>query len=369
MSSFSEESLEKKLVELNQSQQSIQGLSLWIIHHRKHHSKIVSTWQRELYKASNSRKLVFLYLANDVVQNSRKKAPEFSKEFGHCLKKVLEHLTALNLDERTVKSISRLVGIWKERNIFDPKVQEDLGKIWSKKSNEPGTPPGTPPLPKKPRKEVPTPKPVTPKPVTPKPAKVVVAEKKAEDKKNGSFSIEDKPEFKKLLSSSSPATTQMSPIVPDGDPPEPEDLIKAIQALENSASSDAIVREKIARLPPEVSEAGHLEKLQSAKEGKQLLEKIKEATDLLNEYNDRLQQELKDRKKVGKMIVNFLASQSDLLTKAEENLELHRDKLDKVNAIRDDLKSHISSLPDMRQLPDITGGLTPLPSAGDLFMK
>ena len=44
----------------------------------------------------------------------------------------------------------------------------------------------------------------------------------------------------------------------------------------------------------------------------------------MNEYNDRLQQELKDRKKVGKMIVNFLASQSDLLTKAEENLELHR---------------------------------------------
>ena len=65
----------------------------------------------------------------------------------------------------------------------------------------------------------------TPKSATPKPAKVVVAEKK-EDKKNGSFSIEDKPEFKKLLSSS---PLQMSPIVPDGDPPEPEDLIKAIQ--------------------------------------------------------------------------------------------------------------------------------------------
>merc|ERR1712029_575357 len=259
---------------------------------------------------------------------------------------------ALNLDPKTIKSISRLVGIWKERNIFDPKVQEDLEKIWAKKSNDPSTPPGTPPLTKKPRKEVPTPP--------------SAKSDRASKSRNGSFSIEDKPEFQKLLSSSPP---QMSPVVADGDPPEPEDLIKAIQALENSASSDAIVREKIARLPPEVSEAGHLEKLQSAKEGKQLLEKIKEATDLLNEYNDRLQQELKDRKKVGKMIVNFLASQSDLLTKAEENLELHRDKLDKVNAIRDDLKSHIQSLPDLRQLPDVTGGLAPLPSAGDLFMK
>ena len=73
---------------------------------------------------------------------------------------------------------------------------------------------------------------------------------------------------------------------------------------------------------------------------------IKEATELLNEYNERLQQELKDRKKVSKMIVNFLASQNDLLVKAEENLELYRDKLDKLNAIRDDLNAHIQSLPD-----------------------
>ena len=64
----------------------------------------------------------------------------------------------------------------------------------------------------------------------------------------------------------------MSP--PTGDPPKPEDLVKALQDLENSASSDAIVREKIARLPPEVSEAGHLEKLESMKDGKKLMKKV-----------------------------------------------------------------------------------------------
>ena len=46
------------------------------------------------------------------------------------------------------------------------------------------------------------------------------------------------------------------------------------QDLENSASSDAIVREKIARLPPDVSEVVHLEKLKSAKEGAELMEKV-----------------------------------------------------------------------------------------------
>ena len=69
------------------------------------------------------------------------------------------------------------------------------------------------------------------------------------------------------------------------------------------------------------------------------------------------------------MILDFLASQNSLLAQAEERLELYRDKLDKVNAIRDDLKSHIQSLPDLTKLPDVTGGLAPLPSAGDLFMK
>ena len=41
----------------------------------------------------------------------------------------------------------------------------------------------------------------------------------------------------------------------------------------------------------------------------------------------------------------FLSAQKDLLSQAEERLELFRDKLDKVNSIREDLKSHIQSLP------------------------
>ena len=50
MSSFSESALEKKLSELSNSQQSVQTLSLWIIHHRKHSPLIVKVWHRELKK-------------------------------------------------------------------------------------------------------------------------------------------------------------------------------------------------------------------------------------------------------------------------------------------------------------------------------
>ena len=47
MASFSEANFVKKLTDLNNSQQSIQTLSLWLIHHRKHSKTIVDVWLKE----------------------------------------------------------------------------------------------------------------------------------------------------------------------------------------------------------------------------------------------------------------------------------------------------------------------------------
>lgn len=76
---------------------------------------VVKTWFKELCKAHRDRKLTFLYLANDVCQNSKKKNPEISKEFGVAMKKVMEHLSVVHLDEKTVKAVARLLKIWKDR--------------------------------------------------------------------------------------------------------------------------------------------------------------------------------------------------------------------------------------------------------------
>ena len=48
MASFNESNLIKKMTELNPSQQSIQTLSLWLIHHRKRARSIVDIWIKEL---------------------------------------------------------------------------------------------------------------------------------------------------------------------------------------------------------------------------------------------------------------------------------------------------------------------------------
>ena len=124
MSGFTEPSLEKKLADLSNSANSIQQLSMWLIHHRKHFQAIVKTWFKEIVKVNKDRKLTFMYLANDVVQNAKKKHPEYPKEFGVVMKKVFEHLAQVNFDDKTIKSIGRLLHIWQERQIFEEKRQK-----------------------------------------------------------------------------------------------------------------------------------------------------------------------------------------------------------------------------------------------------
>ena len=101
-----------------------------------HFQTIVKLWHSCIVKAHLDKKLTFLYLANDVVQNSRKKYPDFSSEFGTVVKNVLEHLACLPFEEKTVGSINRLLIIWRERSIFDDNIQTDLGRIWAKKQLE-----------------------------------------------------------------------------------------------------------------------------------------------------------------------------------------------------------------------------------------
>ena len=50
---------------------------------------------RHLVAAQSGHKLTLLYLANDVVQNCRKKQPEIEAEFGLVMKKVGKGLTFL----------------------------------------------------------------------------------------------------------------------------------------------------------------------------------------------------------------------------------------------------------------------------------
>lgn len=356
MASFSEENFVKKLSDLNNSQQSIQTLSLWLIHHRKHSKTIVDVWIGELRKARPPKKLTFLYLANDVIQNSKKKGPEFSRDFRSVLPDGYRD-AARDADDKTKSSMERMLNIWVERNVFEA---DFVDKVKRAMAGEPSSTTTATTTTAKKGKD---------------PRKGKSSESQVEDEKkttekrpaDNPKKAPDPPKKKKKVELSLREEIELEMQEGPGEPPTPEDLIKALSDLENSASSDASVRERIAALPPEVSDVSLLEKLTDTGEADALAKTVDEACSLLASYNARLADELLERKRVAKMLRNYIQAQKAALAESEQKLQEYKTRLEKVDAVHKELKSHVQSLPDLTLLPDVTGGLAPLPSAGDLF--
>ncbi len=129
--------------------------------------------------------------------------------------------------------------------------------------------------------------------------------------------------------------------------PQTEELVKVLQDLENAASGDAAVRQKIASLPQEVQDvslleeitgeshseaspcltgSGFLTKLSVFSADKQAADKLSKTVDeaclLLAEYNGRLAAELEDRRQLSRMLTEYIQSQRDALNEREKKLEV-----------------------------------------------
>ncbi|GBP24010.1 Regulation of nuclear pre-mRNA domain-containing protein 1B [Eumeta japonica] len=299
----------------------------------------------DMVTAKDNKPLTFMYLANDVIQNSKKKGPEYGKAFGEVLVDAFKQMARNGINEKTKHSLQRILTIWEERGVYDAdKIQEfkdafdpsdtAAGKVRKRKSTDIDKSKETE---KKPKLEV-----------------IHKERRRSETKVEVDGHIE--------------THITLSPKTPPGDPPEPEELIKALLELESSASSDEAVRERIASLPPEVSEVQLLSKLEDKESAISLSAVVNSAVELLAEYNLRLSEELEKRRRVASMLRDFAQAQRDLAKQAEARLEEYNIKLQKIYAVKSEVKSHIENLPDVSRLPDVTGGLAPLPSAGDLFM-
>ncbi|XP_076470124.1 regulation of nuclear pre-mRNA domain-containing protein 1B-like isoform X2 [Babylonia areolata] len=325
MTSFSDANLVKKLSELNNTQQSIQTLSLWLIHHRKHAGSIVKIWHRELSKARPSKRLTFVYLANDIIQNSKKKGPEFAKHFETVLPEAFASASKES-EEKTKQSLGRVLNIWQERGVYDKhfikKVKHAMGRQDSSSKEK-----------------------TEEKPIPEKQSK--------KSKKEPELSLLQEVEASQAH-------------IPS-DSVDAEELVNRLSDLEHSASCDAAVREKIAALPLEVSDIAHLEKIQDKGAAERLSVQVNEACVLLSEYNQRLVAELEERRKVAFLLRGYVNHVKAQMLDTEKQLEDYKGKLARVSTVRQELLSHIQNLPDLTKLPDVTGGLAPLPSAGDLF--
>lgn len=128
--------LAEKLSKLNNSQQSIESLSRWCISHRKKARHIVETWEKMFNSSQKDRCISFLYLANDILQNSRRKGGEFVNEFWKVLPGALRQVYD-NGDESGKKAATRLVDIWEERKVFGSRVQSLKDEIMAIQGKDP----------------------------------------------------------------------------------------------------------------------------------------------------------------------------------------------------------------------------------------
>ncbi|OXB71910.1 UNVERIFIED_CONTAM: hypothetical protein H355_007454 [Colinus virginianus] len=298
MSAFSEAALERKLSELSNSQQSVQTLSLWLIHHRKHSALIVSVWERELRKenrqnmgfvrtappdfkalcafmtqviwllaggkkAKPNRKLTFLYLANDVIQNSKRKGPEFTKDFAPVIVEAFKHVSSES-DESCKKHLGRVLSIWEERSVYENDVLEQLRQA-------------------------------------------LYGDRKVKKRTYEQIKVDE---------------NNCSPRSSPTDPPQTMDLIRALQELENAASGDAAVHQRIASLPIEVQDVSLLDRITDKESGEQLSKMVDDACMLLADYNGRLAAEIDDRKQLTRMLSDFLRCQKEFLAEKEHKLEV-----------------------------------------------
>ncbi|KOX77404.1 Regulation of nuclear pre-mRNA domain-containing protein 2 [Melipona quadrifasciata] len=133
---FDVELFERRLHTLKDSQESIQGLSAWCLERRQHHKKIVATWLQVLKKVKVEHRLTLFYLANDVIQYSKRKNFEFVESWGTTLQRA----TTMVRDEKVKHRILRIFKIWDQRQVYDEEFLADLSGLISaapKKKLEP----------------------------------------------------------------------------------------------------------------------------------------------------------------------------------------------------------------------------------------
>ncbi|CAK7328353.1 unnamed protein product [Dovyalis caffra] len=68
------------------------ALSHWCIFHMNKAKQVVETWARQFHSSPRDQRLAFLYLANDILQNSRRKGSEFVGEFWKVLPDALRDM-------------------------------------------------------------------------------------------------------------------------------------------------------------------------------------------------------------------------------------------------------------------------------------
>ncbi|KAK4623536.1 UPF0400 protein [Fulvia fulva] len=125
--SYSDDAVRAKLAALNETQDSIVTNAQWIMFHRRHADRTAQLWLQRLQESTSaSKRLVLLYLANEVVQQSRARSKtDFLVAFEPLIGEGIA-LAYKGASQEVQGKLRRVSEVWKERRIFDPRIQEQI---------------------------------------------------------------------------------------------------------------------------------------------------------------------------------------------------------------------------------------------------
>jgi len=288
MASYTEQVLVEKLNKMSTSQQSIQTLSHWIIYHRKRFVQSVQIWEKEIYTAPTEKKITFLYLANDVMQTSRKKGGEFIKEFSKVLPKTVEFVYRTS-DTQTHKAILRLIEIWEERRVLSSPVIEEMKSMLFPKG------------------------------------KVLSANDTSSVSYNNVQQINDSSVFPSALLMQHPSK----------DNPVNEALL---QVEEIEVAQDLAI-EKVQNIRPEILNGQLLRTIQNEIQLVELTRETEEAQKSLIQYRRKLEENLKRRSSLIAILSECIEKQENLINKTTISLQDCDKQLAQIQTIKWDLES------------------------------
>jgi len=92
MIEYSDPEFEKKLMLLKDTQDAIQSLSTWCLKRHEYYKSIISIWLKAIRKVKIEKRLTLFYLANDVIQYSKKKNYKFIDGWATAIQKAIPYV-------------------------------------------------------------------------------------------------------------------------------------------------------------------------------------------------------------------------------------------------------------------------------------
>ncbi|VUZ41710.1 unnamed protein product, partial [Hymenolepis diminuta] len=364
-----------RLRSLNHTQKSIEKASQFFIKNRHLAPELVKLWYKEFHTAPAEQKLAFLHLVNDVLVNTMEKAPQFVQLFEPVLPLAFGE-TAKVQSHQIRSGVAHLLVVWADRRIYPRnflrRLRVECQRSASQADNENPTKASGEPSPfdfsftaallstaaaKSSKLQY---QQRTPSLISPSTESVVVAATPTKfSPRESSLSpgarLREEMQHHDILLS--------APVKP----PETIELVKKLDALQNSApSANVVTRQRISEFPVEVSNPEEAAKLiaQGIDRGT-LIQSIQTALSQLEVYNAGLDEEMSQRQNLSLSLRAYKQALRESCQNIQCSIQNIREKRALISSLQNRLDNHVRNLPDDQKLEDEF--LAPLPSVGDLF--